>query len=363
MLVLIAVTHVPTRYSHWLTQPFGYVSAAEGFVFLSAFLVGAVYTRRAIEHGTPAMRSALWRRAGQVWLCQAGMLLFLFTVIANVGLRTDRQAIKNLISFYLEQPIDALWTGLALIYNPPLLDILPMYVLFMFASPLALTIGLKPRGWYVVLGGSLSLWLLAQYGLTQALYNTLVKAIDLKVPLHQTGAFDLVAWQFIWILGMWMGSRREAVPPWRDFSRWIVAPCLIVGIGCMVWRHAVGLAPFGHDSELNQLFSKWELAPLRLLNFFALLVIVIRFGPWLAARARFRWLETLGKASLPVFCAQVVAVLVVLSAVGDKQGELPLWADTVLLATVLVGLYGVALFSNRLDREQRLAVAPARLTA
>lgn len=362
MLVLITITHVPTRYSEWFTQPFGYVSAAEGFVFLSAFLVGAVYTRRAIGHGTAAMRAALWRRAGQIWLCQAAMLLFLFTVIANVGLRTNRQAIKNLISFYLEEPIDALWTGLALIYNPPLLDILPMYVLFMLASPLALTIGLYRRGWYVVMGASLALWAFAQFGLTQTLYNTLVKAVDLKVPLHQTGSFDLVAWQFVWILGMWMGSRREAVPSQRDFPWWITAPCLIAGIGCMLWRHAVGLAPFGQHGELNQLFDKWALGPLRVLNFLALLVIVARFGPWLARRVRFRRLEALGQASLPVFCAQIVAVLVVLSAIGDKKGEMPLWFDTVLLAAVLIGLYGVALFSNRLDREQRLAVAPARLT-
>lgn len=363
MLVLITITHVPTQYSGWLTQPFGFVSAAEGFVFLSAFLVGAVYTRRAIEHGTVAMRSALWARAGQIWLCQAGMLLFLFTIIANVGLRTNRQAIKNLMSFYLEQPIDALWTGLALIYNPPLLDILPMYVLFMLASPLALTIGLQRRGWFLVIGVSMVLWLLAQFGLSQLTYNVIVRAVDLKVPLHQTGAFEMMAWQFIWILGMWMGSQREAVPAQRDFPGWLIAASLVIGIGCMVWRHAVGLAPFGPQRDLNLLFDKWSLGPLRVLNFLALLVIVVRFGPWLAARVRFTWLETLGRASLPVFCAQIVAVLVVLSAIGDKQGGLPLWADTVLLAAIFAGLYGVALFSNRLDREQRLAVAPARLTA
>jgi hypothetical protein len=363
MLVLITVTHVPTHYSAWLTQPFGFVSAAEGFVFLSAFLVGAVYTRRAIEHGTAAMRSALWRRAGLIWLCQAGMLLFLFTFIANVGLRTNRQAIKNLISFYLEQPIDALWTSLALIYNPPLLDILPMYVLFMLASPLALTIGLWRRGWYLVIGVSMTLWLLAQFGLSQALYNIVIRAVDLRVPLQQTGAFEMVAWQFIWILGMWMGSRREAVPAQRDLPGWLVATSLLIGIGCMAWRHAVGLAPFGPNAELNLLFDKWSLAPLRVLNFLALLVIVVRFGPWLAGRVRFTWLETLGRASLPVFCAQIVAVLIILSAVGDKQGQMPLWADTLLLAATLIGLYGVALFSNRLDREQRLAVAPAQLTA
>jgi hypothetical protein len=238
-----------------------------------------------------------------------------------------------------------------------------MYVLFMLASPLALTIGLSRGGWFLVIGVSMALWLLAQFGLSQLSYNIIMKAVDLKVPLHQTGAFEMVAWQFMWILGMWMGSRREAVPAQRDFPGWLIAACLVIGIGCMVWRHAVGLAPFGSARELNLLFDKWSLGPLRVLNFLALLVIVVRFGPWLAGRVRLTWLETLGRASLPVFCAQIVAVLVVLSAIGDKQGGLPLWADTLLLGSILLGLYGVALFSNRLDREQRLAVAPARLSA
>jgi hypothetical protein len=167
MLVLMAITHVPTRYSTWLSQPFGFVSAAEGFVFLSAYMVGAIYTARALENGVAAMRSALWRRASVVWLCQVAMLLFLFTLIANIGLRTDRQAVKNLISFYLAEPIDALWTGLLMIYNPPLLDILPMYVLFMLASPVALTMGLWRNGWLPVIAGSLTLWAIAQFGFIQ----------------------------------------------------------------------------------------------------------------------------------------------------------------------------------------------------
>ena len=363
MLVLMATTHVPTRYSTWLSQPLGFVSSAEGFVFLSAYMVGAIYTGRALENGLAAMRSALWRRAGVVWLCQVGMLLFLFTLIANIGLHTDRQAIKNLISFYLAEPIDALWTGLLLIYNPPLLDILPMYVLFMLASPVALTMGLWRNGWLPVIAGSLTLWALAQFGLIQEIYRILIQAIEPKMPYHETGAFELAAWQFIWIMGMWMGSRRESNPNPRPFPGWIVALSLVVAVTCMVWRHAIGQAPFGARGDLNALFSKWHLGPLRLVDFFALLVLVTRFGPYLAARVRFRVLETLGRASLSVFCAHIVIVLLVLAMVGDKVGITPLWVDTVLLISTLIGLYTVALISNRLDREQRVKKAEQPVSA
>jgi len=352
MLILMAITHVPTRYSTWLSQPFGFVSAAEGFVFLSAYMVGAIYTRRAIEGGTPAMRKALWRRAGLVWLSHVGMLLFLFTLIAKIGLRTDQRAIKNLISFYLEEPIDALWTGLLLIYNPPLLDILPMYVVYMLSSPLALSLGLLRRGWHVVMAGSLTLWALAQLQLIQPLYRMLIYAIEPKMPFQQTGAFDIFAWQFIWVLGMWMGSRREAIPERHKIPVWIVAFSVVFAVSCMIWRHVIGQAPFGALAEFNLLFDKWRLGPLRLLNFFALLVIAIRYGPYLL-KYRFTALETLGRASLPVFCAHLVIVLLVLALVGDRIGRTPLWAETLLLVATLIALYVIAMFSNRLEREQQ----------
>ena len=35
LLVLMTITHLPTRYSVYSSQIFGFVSAAEGFVFLS----------------------------------------------------------------------------------------------------------------------------------------------------------------------------------------------------------------------------------------------------------------------------------------------------------------------------------------
>ena len=363
MLVLMAITHVPTRYSTWLSQPFGFVSAAEGFVFLSAYMVGAIYTRRALESGTAAMRKALWRRAGVVWLCQVGMLLFLFTLIAKIGLRTDRRAIKNLIAFYLEEPIDALWSGLLMIYNPPLLDILPMYVMYMFASPLALTLGLRRNGWLFVMAGSLTLWGLAQLYLIQPLHKIFIHAIEPRMPFHETGAFDLFAWQFIWILGLWMGSRREAIPERRAFPAWIVIFSVVFAVTCLIWRHAIGQAPFfGTLAEFNMLFDKWRLGPLRILNFFALLVIITRFGPYIL-HIRFRVLETLGRASLSVFCAHVLIVLMVLAMVGDRIGRTPLWAETLLVISTLIGLYAVALFSNRMDREERAERAKAPVSA
>ena len=62
MLVLMTFTHLPTRFTDPLGQPFGFVSAAEGFVLLSAFVAGLVYTRISDSKGVDAMRRSTWRR-------------------------------------------------------------------------------------------------------------------------------------------------------------------------------------------------------------------------------------------------------------------------------------------------------------
>ncbi len=41
MLVTMVLTHLPTRLRSYSDQPLGFVSAAEGFVFLSAFVAGS----------------------------------------------------------------------------------------------------------------------------------------------------------------------------------------------------------------------------------------------------------------------------------------------------------------------------------
>ena len=40
LLLWMTMTHLPTHASEYANQPFGFVSAAEGFVFLSAVLTG-----------------------------------------------------------------------------------------------------------------------------------------------------------------------------------------------------------------------------------------------------------------------------------------------------------------------------------
>ena len=371
MLVLMTLTHLPTRLSEPLGQPFGYVSAAEGFVLLSAYMAGLVYGRLAKHRGIDAMRTAFWLRARKVYLAHAALLFFLFTAIAAVGIKADQPAVSYLMDFYLMEPFRALLSGLFLLYKPPLLDILPMYVIFMLASPIAL-FWAHHRGWHGIMAGSLGLWFLAQFGISEWLYIVMVGPATMHLPFNETGAFSTLAWQFLWVLGLWMGASRSDVRPARFvFPRWAVGLALAVGITAFCWRHGIGQTPADPATStgelVNLLLDKWQLGPLRLLNLMALLILVIHFLPRQLRRAP-RWLrptllETLGSASLPVFFVHLVIVLLTLAVWGDAPDARPWWGDSMLLIACFTALYGVAYATLWLERSAARQKERARGTA
>ena len=261
MLVLMNLTHLPTRFAGPTGQPFGFVSAAEGFVLLAGFVAGMVYSERARRDGFASMRRAFLMRAVKLYACQAALLLFLFTIIALLGIRIDQPAVKNLMSFYLQHHATGLWSGLLLIYNPPLLDILPMYIALMLVSPWLLTHGLE-RGWRGILVASAVLWLLAQFNGGHLLYDALVALTGLPVPFRETGSFSVLGWQLLWVMGLWLGSGSGAAvrpPVPTHFPRWILLPVIGFALACLLWRHVIGQTPFPDSPALNALFDKWPL--------------------------------------------------------------------------------------------------------
>lgn len=353
MLVLMTLTHLPTRLSSPAGQPFGFVSAAEGFVLLSGFMAGLVYAGRERREGEAQMRTAFYRRVLKIYLCQAALLLFLFSVVAVIAVVAQEEAITGLLQYYLREPVHALVGSLLLVYSPPLLDILPLYILFMLFSPVLLLHGLR-HGWGTILAVSVALWLGAQFKLGSWLYEVAASATPLLVPLEQTGAFDVLAWQFLWVMGLWLGAERSAQPakPPLVFPRWMLLTAIAIAAVGFAWRHAVGQVPFPGHASLNILFDKWQLAPLRMLNLFALLVLAIHYAPWMARHLpRPRWLETMGAASLPVFLAHLVAALLALALFGAPSPSRSGWIDLLILVLSFGALYAVALLSQELDRQ------------
>src|ERR1700691_3117211 len=90
-LVWMTLTHLPTRFSDFVNSPIGFVSSAEGFVFVSALLVGRLTIREALDNASGA-RTRLWKRSLKIYSYHLLMLAFAFTLAAAFAVHTHRAA-------------------------------------------------------------------------------------------------------------------------------------------------------------------------------------------------------------------------------------------------------------------------------
>jgi hypothetical protein len=350
MLVLMTLTHMPTMYSLPSGQPFGFVSAAEGFVFLSAFMAGRVYGRRARRDGMAAMQTAFHERALKLYLCQLGLLLLAFTLIAWLGVHNRQGGVTGLLEFFFIDPKAALVGAALLLHNPPLLDILPLYILMMLVSPWLLRSGLR-HGWLGVLSVSGLLWLGQQWGLGEALYEASVALTGLPIPYKDTGAFHWLAWQALWVVGLWLGARQQPLP---RMPLWLLAPAALYALAMLLWRHMAGQDPLPWLPAIGLLLDKWSLGPMRVLNFASVFVLLVATGPWLVrVLPRPHALELLGRHSLSVFCAHIVIALFTLAFFGSTQVVRPWTTDVTLLLAAFAGLFAVAMLVEAHGRNGR----------
>ena len=362
-LVWMTLTHLPTHASDLVNQPFGFVSSAEGFVFLSALLTARLYIRKAAtdEEG---LRAKLWKRALHIYGYHVLLLAFAFTIAAWVGVHTHRLALTNLLTFYLAHPFTAIIGSLLLIYCPPLLDILPMYVIFLCASPYILAFAAR-RGWKLLISASTFIWILAQLGLRTWIHWLVVHVTHLQIPLQETGAFNLFAWQAVWLLGMWIGA-ESANPsptgglPFRHLPRYAYP---IASFVCLIFlgiRHQWlnWLSPHLTQDGLGLQLDKWQIGPLRAVNLIAFSIVLYWLRKPVKRIVLIEPFLTLGKASLEVFCAHIVFVFIALALLYGEFTQLNGRYSTLVLAFTFAGLILVALREIRLKRAES---APSEL--
>lgn len=352
-LVWMTLTHLPTHFSDLLNQPIGFLSSAEGFVFLSALLVSHLYFRQAIEEGS-ALRTKLWKRSLRIYGYHVVMLALAFTFAAAFAAHMHRIALINLLNFYLAHPVTAIIGSLLLIYCPPLLDILPMYVIFMLITPTVLSIAAR-RGWNWILVVSSSIWLLAQFGLRTWVHTLVVHVTGLHIPLQETGAFNLFAWQIIWILGMWIGAAStQGDLPFKKLPGFVYpmsgAICLFfLGVRHDWWGSRLTSGSFGLQ------FDKWQLGPLRMLNLIAFACVIYWLRKAVARIVQVEPFLTLGKASLEVFCAHVFFVFVGLALLYGEVSQLHGISAAVLIVVTFTALIFVATREVNRKHSKRIA--------
>jgi len=182
----------------------GFVQDAQGFVFLSGLLVGALYGRRMEKHGFSGPARQMWRRAFELYLWMIGLML---SVLVLRSILPGAPAIWNEWLGLLPTgttPVRA--AAAAMLYQPTFFDILPQYILYLAVAPALLWLCITGRA-IAVLAGSAMLWLAMQLGLHLALAD----AINAVLGAWQDGltlrvAFNPLAWQVLFFFAMALGA-------------------------------------------------------------------------------------------------------------------------------------------------------------
>jgi hypothetical protein len=338
MLVWITFTHLPTVLSTYVNQPLGFFAATEGFIFLSALFTGRIYFQVAEREGYRAMCRKLWMRTGRLYCYQLLLLAFAFVVEAPIAAHGNRPAVHNLLDYYFSVGRTHAFLDAALmIYRPPLLDILPIYIIFLAFTPVALILASRV-GWKYVLAGGFALWLLAQFGLREFVYHLMVRVFDMHISLNEMGAFDLWAWHFWWLVGVWLGVRWAKND--LDLEAWakrLKLPAAVVAFCFLALRYLLVADTFSLG-KFAVLLDKWSFGIGRMIDFAAVATLAIRFRSYLRPLA-IRPLVMMGQASLQVFCVHLLCVFVALTVMGNK----PIVGGWQSVAVVLISVSALLL--------------------
>jgi hypothetical protein len=285
------------------------------------------------------------KRTLRVYGYHCALLAVAFTLGAFIGVKLHRDPLCNLLSYYLQSPKQAIIAAVLLQYRPSLLDILPMYVVFMAITPLARTVA-KRWSWEPVLFVSFLIWTGAQFGLRAWAYRH-INLFGLNVPENSTGAFDLFGWQLLWIVGLALGTiyaEHLASEPTAHPSRmpgWLLNISAAVALVFFVLRYCP-VDKWIDPNVYGWLIDKWHLAPVRILNFAALTIVLVKFGTRIAAIPIFPPLARLGRASIEVFSVHVLCCLGADALSHEADPSYPWWEQIIILTVTLTALYFTA---------------------
>jgi hypothetical protein len=356
-LFFIFIDHIPENVLGYFTvQAVQLFDAAEVFIFISGYTAALVYGRILAAQGRLYATARIFGRAWQLYVAHV-FLFVLFVAEVSYTVATFNNPMYNDemgVGDFLQQPHIAIIKALLLEFQPTFLAILPLYIILLVVFPPVL-LGLR-RQLFIVL-------------IPSCLLYVVVQITNLSVPAYPEGQvwfFNPLAWQFLFIVGASLGlpDRRD----WRSrqWQRALLPPALIVvGTGFVIkltWiLHGIW-DPFP-AILLRELWpiSKSSLSPIRLISFFAMVVIVAALIPagatFLRSRAA-RPVVLCGQQSLEIFCLGIL-----LSALGHFVLSEYDSAIAVQVGVNLAGILAMCLTAGMINWYKTAGRAAAPLTA
>lgn len=350
MLVIMAAYHFGGPLGETVRQVLGYVSAAEGFVLLSGIMCGLVYGRYG-SAGFALMRQRTWQRAWAIYRYHVAVMLAILAFIvllATVASGIAEYYRKTDLGELLEYPAESLLPVLLCLYVPPMFGILGLYVAYMIVAPFLLRQFMQGRA-PLVFAASFTCWLFAQAGGGTALGDLLPGRAYM-----QLAPFDVFAWQVLFVAGAYIGWRRfVGRDVMQGFSPALFCSALAVATALFIARHWIAdLAPSPSWNAVNLARLGW----LRIVDTAAVALTIYGLAHSFGLVLRSRWLELLGRNSLPVFAFHGLVIYMAIPVRWYVLTRGPL-VDGVVLVLFIASLTIPAVLHERIREVARRPAA------
>lgn len=340
-LIVIMIDHVelfPGIFDFLTGKGRLWVSAAEGFFFLSGLLIGMVYRRR-LALGMKYIFKKMWARAATLYVVGVG-LTFLFLGWVDIG---NHAPIKDTL------PTPLPWGHLAeqallMRFTYGWADFLVRFAILMLIAPFVFYLVAKGK-WWLALAGSLAVWAFRGQGFT-------------------------LAWQLIFNSGIIIGYHWSAIEAWfnrlkQKKRRQIKTAFLTVALATFIASYSsvyvlsllfhlwgAGLLPawlqhvaynWGNwNHNIWNYADKWTMGPLRVALFFVwfpVLFWLVRKYDYKINRATKGLLELLGRNSLLTYTIHAFIVFILkMYFIPQKTNFLQNFIITGLALTLLIAL-------------------------
>jgi hypothetical protein len=304
-LVCIFIDHIPENYLTYFTlSAVGFFDAAEVFIFISGFTAALVYGRVLEARGAMLATVQVLRRAWQLYVAHI-FLFVIFLAEVSYTVRTFNNPMYNEemgVGDFLEHPHIAVVQAMLLQFQPTFLDILPLYIVMLLIFPVVLLC----LRWHpmVALIPSALIYLEVQ------IFNVDMAAY----PPGSVWTFNPLAWQLLFVLGAILGHAESRLPGKARIIERAFWPALVIASAALVIRltwtfhNFWDWVPALFERQLWPV-NKSNLSPIRLVSFFAVVVLVAH---WVAPQARLmrstiaRPLVLCGRHSLEIFCLSIL---------------------------------------------------------
>jgi hypothetical protein len=342
-LVMIFINHVPnTFYEGFTNRNFGFSDAAEAFVFMSGVAAGLAYSNRFRSGNLWVATSKVWARARQLYFVHIVITMLCLAIFAGAAkwFGFTEVLTKNNLAPLFQKPLSTLIGIPLLSHQLGYLNILPLYMSLLLATPLIILAGLR---WPVrVALASVALWVIAG----QFRFN---------LPAFPNAGgwfFNPFSWQLLFVIGLLSGMAMKIGKTFVPYSRLLLGLSIGMLVFTLMWMKIPPVGKFmnGTMGWLSGLgvpfyvtwFDKTFLSLPRLLHALALFYVLSNWPAMrtLASSAIATPLRLMGRQGLAIFATGTVMSMF-LQALRTRS-EPDLLVDGFLLGTGLLLLVALA---------------------